>query len=103
MRISVDARSVYQEPFLRGVGKALLELYRNLARLRPDWTFHMHHQDWNGRDPFSDTANVAPPARRQRGSLPRLAAFLASAVSSVVRATCSTATGRSPRGSRSPA
>ena len=67
--------------------KPLLELYRNLARLRPDWTFHMHHQDWNGRDPFSDTANVVvPPARRQRVSLPRLAAFLASAVSSVVRA-----------------
>jgi hypothetical protein len=58
MGIAVDARSVYQESSLRGVSKTLLDLYRNLARVRPGWMFEMFYQVWNGRDPFAGLLNV---------------------------------------------
>jgi alpha-1,3-rhamnosyl/mannosyltransferase len=58
MKIAVDARVVYQEPVLRGIGKTLLALYRRLARLRPDWTFHMYYQVGNGTDPLPALPNV---------------------------------------------
>lgn len=59
MRVAVDARSVYQEATLRGVGKTLVELYRSLARARPRWTFDMYYQVWNQRDPFMGFPNVS--------------------------------------------
>jgi glycosyltransferase involved in cell wall biosynthesis len=60
MRIAVDARSVYQEPTLRGVGQSLVGLYRALARVRPAWAFDRYFQTPNGTDPFADRPNVRP-------------------------------------------
>ncbi len=58
MNVAIDARVVYQEPVLRGIGKTLLSLYRHLARLRPDWTFLMYYQIGNGQDPLRNYRNV---------------------------------------------
>lgn len=60
MRVAVDARSVYQEPTLRGVGQSLLGLYRGLARVRPAWDFDLYFQSPNGTDPLADLANCHP-------------------------------------------
>jgi glycosyltransferase involved in cell wall biosynthesis len=60
MRIAVDARSVYQESTLRGVGQSLVGLYRGLARARPAWAFDMCFQTPNGTNPFADLPNVHP-------------------------------------------
>lgn len=60
MKVAIDARLVYQEPDLRGIGKTLLALYRHMARLRRDWTFLMYYQVGNGRDPLACHPNVIP-------------------------------------------
>jgi alpha-1,3-rhamnosyl/mannosyltransferase len=60
MRIAVDARSVYQEPTLRGVGQSLVGLYRALARLHPAWSFDMYFQTPTGTNLFADCPNVTP-------------------------------------------
>lgn len=62
MRIAVDARPIYQEPTLRGVGKTLLYLYLALAKRRPDWQFDMHYQISNGLHPPLDMTNIIPRA-----------------------------------------
>jgi glycosyltransferase involved in cell wall biosynthesis len=43
MRIALDARTVYR-PQRRGTGKNLLDLYRRLARVRPEWRVIAYHR-----------------------------------------------------------
>ncbi len=43
MRIALDARTIYA-PQRRGIGKSLLELYRHLALVRPDWSVTAYHR-----------------------------------------------------------
>jgi glycosyltransferase involved in cell wall biosynthesis len=43
MRIALDARTIYQ-PARRGIGKTLVELYRHVAALRPDWSVLALHR-----------------------------------------------------------
>jgi glycosyltransferase involved in cell wall biosynthesis len=57
MRIAVDARTVYH-PARRGTGKNLIDLYRRLARCRPQWHFLLFHQGQGRDDPFADLPNV---------------------------------------------
>ena len=58
MRVAVDARTAYA-PQRRGIGNNVVDLYRHLARRRPDWTFVMLHQT-AADDPFAGCANVVP-------------------------------------------
>ncbi|MFO0813525.1 MAG: glycosyltransferase family 1 protein [Gemmatales bacterium] len=60
MRIAIDARPVYQEATLRGVGQSLLGLYRTLAIVRPSWIFDMYFQTSNNTDHFVGQRNVMP-------------------------------------------
>jgi hypothetical protein len=59
MRIAIDARTVYH-PARRGTGKNLIDLYRRLAKRRPQWRFLMFHQGYGRDDPFADLPNVEP-------------------------------------------
>ena len=43
MRIALDARTIYA-PQRRGIGKSLLELYRHLPQVRPDWQVIAYHR-----------------------------------------------------------
>lgn len=43
MRIALDARTIYW-PVRRGTGKNLIDLYRHLAPLRPDWRVVAYHR-----------------------------------------------------------
>lgn len=43
MRIALDARTIYA-PQRRGIGKSLLELYRHLPDVRPDWHVTAYHR-----------------------------------------------------------
>jgi glycosyltransferase involved in cell wall biosynthesis len=58
MRIAVDARSVYQERTLRGVGQTVLSLYRALATAKPSWSFDMYFQTPNGTNGLAAFSNV---------------------------------------------
>jgi glycosyltransferase involved in cell wall biosynthesis len=55
--IVVDARTAFQT-VRRGIGKSLVELYRHLAVLRPDWRFAMFHRGADGDAPFAGLSNV---------------------------------------------
>ena len=44
MRIGLDARTIYR-PQRRGTGKNLLDLYRHVARIRPDWRILAYHRE----------------------------------------------------------
>ena len=65
MRIAVDARTAYAAQ-RRGIGNNVVDLYRHLARRRPDWEFVMLHQSAAHDDPFSGCANV----RAERVDIP---------------------------------
>jgi glycosyltransferase involved in cell wall biosynthesis len=43
MRIALDARTIFA-PQRRGIGKSLLELYRHLPGVRPDWRVIAYHR-----------------------------------------------------------
>ncbi len=43
MRIGLDARTIYQS-FRRGTGKNLIDLYRHLAAVRPQWRVLAYHR-----------------------------------------------------------
>jgi glycosyltransferase involved in cell wall biosynthesis len=58
MRIAVDARPVYQERTLRGIGQTILGLYGSLARIRPAWSFDMYFQTPNGTEAFAGQPNI---------------------------------------------
>ncbi len=61
MRIAVDARSIYQEPSLRGIGKSTTLLYAALSAARPDWQFDLYFQVANGNpNPLTASPNVRP-------------------------------------------
>ncbi len=57
MRIALDARNIYRSN-RRGTGKNLIDLYRELANLRPDWEFLMFYQTDSPDDPFEQFDNV---------------------------------------------
>lgn len=59
MRIAIDARTVYH-PSRRGTGKNLIDLYRGIAKVRPQWHFLMFHQGHGRDNPFADLPNVEP-------------------------------------------
>ncbi len=57
MRIAVDARQIYRGQ-RRGIGKTLVQLYSALTRRRPDWRFHLLHQDAASVPQLTNTSNV---------------------------------------------
>ncbi len=57
MRLAVDARNIYRSN-RRGTGKNLIDLYREIARLRSDWEIFMFHQVDGEDDPFEGFDNV---------------------------------------------
>ena len=62
MLVVVDARTVYS-PVRRGTGKNLIDLYRGLATLKPEWSFQMlHRQRPPSDDPFKAYSNVSARA-----------------------------------------
>jgi glycosyltransferase involved in cell wall biosynthesis len=65
MKLALDAREIYR-PRRRGIGKSLTELYRHLARLRPDWRILMFHQVETADDPLAGLPNV----QRRRIDIP---------------------------------
>ncbi len=67
MTVAIDARNVYRVQ-RRGTGKNLVDLYRQLARLRPHWRFIMLHEGDSRDDPFAGEENIANHALRVRGS-----------------------------------
>jgi len=61
MRIAVDARSVFQDASVRGIGKSLIGLYSALAVARPRWQFDLYYQDSAGRpNPFAGVPQITP-------------------------------------------
>jgi glycosyltransferase involved in cell wall biosynthesis len=67
MVVAVDARNVYRS-HRRGTGKNLIDLYRNVATLRPGWRFLMLHEGAASDDPFAGYGNIQNRAVRVRGS-----------------------------------
>jgi glycosyltransferase involved in cell wall biosynthesis len=57
MIIALDARTAYA-PARRGIGKSLIDLYRGVAAMRPEWRFVMFRQVDGPDDPFAGLANV---------------------------------------------
>ncbi len=57
MRLALDARNIYR-PNRRGTGKNLIDLYRRIARLRPEWKIYMFYQLGSTDDPFDGFPNV---------------------------------------------
>jgi glycosyltransferase involved in cell wall biosynthesis len=55
--VCVDARSAFGVT-RRGIGKTLVELYRHVAALRPEWRFAMFHRGAGGDAPFAGLSNV---------------------------------------------
>ena len=56
--IGLDARSIYAKS-RRGTGKNLLDAYRMMARLRPEWRFVLYHRGAVQDDPLADLPNVS--------------------------------------------
>ncbi len=67
MIVAVDARNVYRAE-RRGTGKNLIDVYRQLAILRPQWRFVMLHEGDAAANPFSDYVNINEVALKIRGS-----------------------------------
>ena len=57
MKLALDARNIYRRQ-RRGTGKNLIDLYRHLAELRPQWRLVMFHRNGSPDDPFEDVPNV---------------------------------------------
>lgn len=56
----MDARQLFRL-HRRGIGKTLAEMYATLARLKPDWQFHLVHQvNAPGPEALRDLPNVHP-------------------------------------------
>lgn len=60
IQLALDARDIYRR-HRRGTGKNLIDLYRHLARLHPQWQFVMFHQTHGLEDPFDELPNVRSP------------------------------------------
>jgi alpha-1,3-rhamnosyl/mannosyltransferase len=76
--IGVDARTIYRTN-RRGTGKNLVDLYRWLAKVRPDWNFIFYHQleekDYVGQTPsFVHYSTTEGSCRTQKnvGQVPPL-------------------------------
>lgn len=101
MRVGIDARTVFSRT-RRGTGKNLIDLYRRIARLHPDWTFLMFHRDPAADNPFADEPNVVPRFVEIRGDRwnlwehVRLPAAAAAARVSVLHSPANTAPAVSP-------
>lgn len=61
MRIALDARTIYR-PIRRGTGKNLIDLYRTVARMRPDWHVLAYHRetDLGDLEGLLDEPNIEP-------------------------------------------
>jgi glycosyltransferase involved in cell wall biosynthesis len=60
MNLLVDARTAF-DPKPRGIGKTLIQLYRNVARLQPDWQITMVHRNPDPeQNPFAGALNIHP-------------------------------------------
>ncbi|MCG3137218.1 MAG: D-inositol-3-phosphate glycosyltransferase [Phycisphaerae bacterium] len=59
IRIALDARTLFSTR-RRGTGKNLLDLYRELARQRPDWEFLLFHHQQPAEPLFAEQPNVQP-------------------------------------------
>jgi glycosyltransferase involved in cell wall biosynthesis len=64
--IALDARTVYAAQ-RRGTGKNLIDLYRALARRRPDWRFVMLHRGPGADEPFASEPNIRSRAIEMPG------------------------------------
>lgn len=61
MRLCVDARATFaRHP--RGTGKNLVDLYREIARMRSDWNFVMFHRGRNDKNPYAGCPNITDQA-----------------------------------------
>ncbi|MFW6032777.1 MAG: glycosyltransferase, partial [Phycisphaeraceae bacterium] len=59
MRIALDARNLYR-PERRGIGKSLLELYRHLALVRPNWEVLAYHRQSGKLEPLLPEGFATP-------------------------------------------
>lgn len=59
MRIALDARTIYR-PNRRGTGKNLIDLYNEVARLRPHWRITAYHRRGTAEDQPMP-ANITKP------------------------------------------
>ncbi|MCZ6654630.1 MAG: glycosyltransferase family 1 protein, partial [Planctomycetota bacterium] len=66
VRIALDARTIYSKT-RRGTGKNLIDAYRRMARLRPEWQFVLYHRSLNGDDPFAGYDNFSNRAIEMPG------------------------------------
>jgi len=66
VKVALDARQIYR-PNRRGTGKNLVDLYRHLARIRPDWEFVLFYQTNGCPDPFASLPNVSSVRVDMRG------------------------------------
>ena len=66
MYIALDARTVYR-PTRRGTGKNLIDLYRTVARLRPDWQIVAYHRTADELPAVLAEANIEPRLIEMRG------------------------------------
>ncbi len=55
--IAIDGRHIYRDN-RRGTGKNLIDLYRRVASMRPDWQFIVFHQICGPDDPLAGLPNV---------------------------------------------
>lgn len=63
MRIALDARVIYA-PHRRGIGRSLLRLYQEVARLRPDWrvmALHRKPDKPRGWEPIPSSTSLSMP------------------------------------------
>jgi glycosyltransferase involved in cell wall biosynthesis len=67
MIVVVDARNAYRS-HRRGTGKNLIDLYRQVATLRPAWRFLMLHEGGSPDDPFIGYENIESRVLNVRGS-----------------------------------
>lgn len=65
MRIALDARTIYRTQ-RRGTGKNLIDLYRHLAKVRPDWNVLAYHRQFG----VVDAALPAPWATQRCIEMP---------------------------------
>jgi glycosyltransferase involved in cell wall biosynthesis len=66
MIIAVDARTVFREN-LRGTAKTLVDLYQQLALIRPTWSVILFHRGPKNQNPFSGLPNVEERCIEMRG------------------------------------
>ena len=66
VKIGLDARAIYATG-RRGTGKNLLDAYRNMARLRPEWRFVLYHRGLIDDELLGDVPNISSKAIEMPG------------------------------------